>query len=152
MYEILSKQAQAILNKPDLCVPDLVNPWLVQQAGYDKQLGVIQQRKRLLFEQMVLGGISEEGYKEQRGALDQEAARLQQLHDALEAQIEQSRLAEQTKDIKTKLAHKVAHDGKLSAELVDALIERVYIYPGNQVQIVWKMSDFAFESTEFQKC
>ncbi len=152
LYEILSKQAQAILNKPDLYAPDLVNPWLAQQAGYDKQLGVIQQRKRLLFEQMVLGGISEEGYKEQREALGQEAARLQQLHDALEAQIEQSRLDEQAKDIKTKLAQKVAHDGELSAELVDALIERVYVYPENQVKIVWKMSDFAFESTEFQKC
>ncbi|MDR2167030.1 MAG: hypothetical protein LBE35_04155 [Clostridiales bacterium] len=31
---------------------------------------------------------------------------------------------------------------KLSRPLVDALVEKVYIYPGNRVEIEWKVTDF----------
>lgn len=35
--------------------------------------------------------------------------------------------------------------GGLTAGLADTLIERVYVYPNNQLEIVWKMKDFCME-------
>ena len=37
--------------------------------------------------------------------------------------------------------------GGLTAGLADTLIDRVYIYPNNQVEIVWKMKDFCMSYT-----
>ena len=33
----------------------------------------------------------------------------------------------------------------LTAGLADTLIDRVYVYPGNRVEIAWKMKDFCLE-------
>lgn len=33
-----------------------------------------------------------------------------------------------------------------AANLADTLIDRVYVYPNNQVEIVWKMKDFSMEA------
>ena len=32
------------------------------------------------------------------------------------------------------------------AGLADTLIDRVYVYPNHQVEIVWKMKDFCMEA------
>ena len=36
----------------------------------------------------------------------------------------------------------------LSLELVDMLIERVLIFPGNRIEIVWKVAGFAYSMPE----
>lgn len=40
------------------------------------------------------------------------------------------------------LAQEVVETGKLTAGLVDSLIDKVNVNPGNQVEILWKMQDF----------
>lgn len=96
--------------------------------------------------------ISEVEYKAQKARLDRESARLEQLHDAVSAQLAQAQIDKQTKSARQQLAQKVIDTGKLSAELADALIGKVYVYPGNQIEIVWKMRDFVLEAPELQKC
>lgn len=79
--------------------------------------------------------------------LDGELARLKQVHAAVTAQVERSRGDEKTKRARTELARKVSGASGLTAGLADALIDRVYVYPNNQVEIVWKMKDFCMEVT-----
>lgn len=50
-----------------------------------------------------------------------------------------------TKSARTKLAREVVETGKIAAGLVDSLIDKVNVYPGNQVEILWKMQDFCIE-------
>ena len=52
---------------------------------------------------------------------------------------------EKEKSAKTELAREVVEASGLTAGLVDTLIDRVYVYPGSQVEIVWKMKDFCME-------
>ena len=52
---------------------------------------------------------------------------------------------EQTKSARAKLAQDVFEAGGLTAGPAEALIDRVYVYPDNQVEIVWKMKDFCME-------
>ena len=49
---------------------------------------------------------------------------------------------EKAKSARTELAREVVGAGGLMAGLSDTLIDRVYVYPNNQVEIVWKMKDF----------
>ena len=67
-------------------------------------------------------------YKEQKTVLHQELARIQQLHETVTTQLTQAQMDEQRKSARNQLAQKVVDTGKLSAEMVDALIERVYVY------------------------
>ena len=39
----------------------------------------------------------------------------------------------------------------LSLELVDMLIERVLIFPGNLIEIVWKVAGFAYGMARLEK-
>lgn len=46
------------------------------------------------------------------------------------------------KNARLELAQEISAASGLNTALADALIERVDIHPGNQVDIVWKMKDF----------
>lgn len=48
---------------------------------------------------------------------------------------------EKSKSTRTELAREVAGAGILTAGLADTLVNRVYVYPNNPVEIVWKMKD-----------
>ena len=50
-----------------------------------------------------------------------------------------------TKNASRKLAQEIIDTEGLTAGLVDTLIERVYVYPGNQLDIEWKIKDFCAE-------
>ena len=52
---------------------------------------------------------------------------------------------EKAKRARAELAREVMGAGGLTAGLADTLIERVYVYPNNQLEIVWKMKDFCME-------
>ena len=48
---------------------------------------------------------------------------------------------EKVKSARTELAREVVGAGGLMAGLSDTLIDRVYVYPNNQVEIVWKVKE-----------
>ena len=52
---------------------------------------------------------------------------------------------EKTRGARTELAREITGASGLTAGLVDALIDRAYVHPGNQVKIVWKVRDFCGE-------
>lgn len=60
-------------------------------------------------------------------------------------QTSQMQMDEKEKNARTELAQKVSEAGGLTAGLAKTLIDRVYVYPDNQVEIVWKMKDFYIE-------
>ncbi len=55
------------------------------------------------------------------------------------------RMDSEARSARKRLAQEVAGAGGLTQGLADTLIDRVYIYPGNQVEIIWKMKDFCGE-------
>ena len=89
--------------------------------------------------------ITMEDYKIQKAAVDRELDRLREIHSNLKAQTSQMEMDEKSKSARTELALEVVGAGGLTAGLADTLIDRVYIYPNNQVEIVWKMKDFCME-------
>ncbi len=84
----------------------------------------------------------------QKAELDGELARLKQVYAAVTAETERIRTDKKTKRARTELAREITGVSGLTAGLVDTLIDRVYVSPGNQVEIVWKMKDFCEEGSE----
>jgi len=146
LYEILSKQAQIILNVADLANAGQLDIQLAKQAEYDKLIEGYLDQKRVLYEQLILKQITMEDYKSQKAAVDSELDRLREIRSNLRAQTSQMEMDEKAKSARTKLAREVVGAGGLTAGLADTLIDRVYIYPNNQVEIVWKMKDFCMEA------
>ena len=145
LYEILSKQAQVILNLENLSNAGLLDVQLAEQANYGKRLDDFREQKRVLYERLLLHEINVEEYKGAKAAIDRETERLEQLFTAVKAQTAQKRMDADMKKARHKLAQEVSGAGGLTAGLADALIQRVYVYPGNQIDIEWKMKDFCAE-------
>ena len=145
LYEILSKQAQVILNVADLSNVGMLDVQLAEQAEYDKQINRCLDQKRALYERFILKQITMADYKREKAAVDSELDRLREIHSNLKVQTSQMEMDEKVKSTRTELAQEVVGAGGLTAGLADTLIDRVYVYPNNQVEIVWKMKDFCME-------
>ena len=142
IYDVLSKQAQIILNVDNLADAKLLDVQLANQAKCNEQVASCMEQKRVLYERFLLQEISAGEYKTQKAAIDVDLNRLKQIQSAVAAQTAQMQMDEKSKNARTKLAQAITRAGSLTAELADTLIDRVYIYPGNQVEIIWKMKDF----------
>ena len=145
IYEVLSRQAQAVLNVGDLSNAGQLDIQLAKQAESNSRIEECLEQKRVLYERFVLKEISIEEYKARKADIDVELDRLRAVHSSLKAQTARTRMNEQTKSARAKLAREVAGAGGLTAGLADTLIDRVYVYPGNRVEIAWKMKDFCLE-------
>lgn len=119
---------------------------IAQQAEYDKLIEGYLEQKRVLYEQLILKQITMEDYKSQKAAVDGELDRLREIHSNLKVRTTQMEMDEKSKNARTELAREVVGAGGLTAGLADTLIDRVYVYPNNQVEIVWKMKDFCMEA------
>jgi len=147
LYDIISRQAQIILNLENVADAGLLDVQMAKQDDYGKQIQKCQDSKRLLYEQLMLQEIGIEEYKRQKAVVDAELNRLKQLHSILKAQTMQMKSDEETKKARHDLAQEISQSSGLTQELADTLIERVYVYPQNQIEIVWKIKDF-FEDKE----
>lgn len=103
------------------------------------------EQKRELYEKFLLQKINAVEYKAQKGMIDVELDRLKQLQSIVSAETARMQLDEKTKSARTTLAQEIIGTDYLTAELVDTLIERVYVYPGSEIEIIWKMKDFCVE-------
>ncbi len=145
LYEVLSKQAQIILNVSDLAGAGALDVQIAKQAEYSGRIEECLEQKRTLYERFLMQEISLEEYRGQKAGIDRELDRLREIHSTMKAQITQMQMDERAKSARMELAREITGASGLTAGLADTLIDRVYIYPGNQVEIVWKMKDFCME-------
>ena len=118
---------------------------VLRHTEYSQRVESCLDRKRVLYEQVLLKEITLEEYKAQKADVDAELERLRQVQGALSAEIAQAKMDAKTKNARLELAQEISAASGLNTALADALIERVDIHPGNQVDIVWKMKDFCTE-------
>lgn len=101
----------------------------------------IQASKDGAYEEYVSGGMTPDEYRKRANELNQQAELLsEQLH---EWQGELSVLEEELErvDADMKQIIRYSHMEKLTQELVDAFIERIYVYKDKRVEIKWKFRE-----------
>ena len=145
MYEIICKQAQIILNMDDLSQLSNTELQSAELSEYEKRITSLNAKKRQLYEDWLMQVIDKATYQERKAVLDEELNRITRIKSSLAASVIQSKANQMKKDNARELAETVVNSGSLTSTLAEALIEKVYVYPGNQVEIIWKTKDFCLE-------
>lgn len=142
--DIVLQQAALVLGRHDMWGTDPARCGSKGEAECDLRLSELQGKKQQLYENLVLGEITPDDYKAKKAAIDIEIGHQQQVNDAIRIQNEKS-----VPSVASVEAAREALDARmLSPELVDMLIERVLIFPGNRIEILWKVSGFAYGMAE----
>ena len=101
LYEIISRQAQVILNVENLSNASLLDTKIATHTEYSQRVESCLDRKRVLYEQVLLKEITLEDYKAQKADVDAELERLRQVQGALSAEIAQAKMDAKTKKRQT---------------------------------------------------
>ena len=142
LFEIINKLAQVIMNTVCLEQSENLPFHIEQQSEYEKRIELCREEKRKLYEGLILGAVTAEAYKAEKTAIDTELNRLNRAFDSLKAETAVMVAAKTSDDELRRFAEAASSEGKLSKALVDLLIDKVYVYPGNRVEVDWKVADF----------
>ena len=142
IYGIISKQAQVILGEGSISSASGLDIQSGQESDLAKQIDMLQQKKRGLYEALIMEDLEVCQYKQENTRIDVELAELKRLFALSESNLAKTRQELEKRDKLKMVAEAVVGEGVLTQALVDLLIDRVYVYPGNGLMIEWKVEDF----------
>jgi len=143
LFTIISKQAQVILNADNLSRSENIPLNIEQQSEYEKRITLLREEKRQLYEGFVLGKTTAEVYKTKKSVVEAELSRINRAYDSLRAETAVMVATKSSDDEIRSLAESASGESKLSRAIMELLIDKVYVYPGNRIEIAWKAAGFA---------
>jgi DNA invertase Pin-like site-specific DNA recombinase len=143
LMTVIRKQLKVLLNLDEAAGLNGLDVKLAEQQEQHTQISHLEDEKRRLYEQLVETKISTVDYRSKKAELDGAISRLLQNQSVLVTQAAQIEDAAKRHETVMAVAEKVRYKHGLTQELADRLIEKVLIFPNNQVEILWKFEDFA---------
>jgi len=143
LMAIIRSQLKILLNVDETFDLSKLNKETVDQRERQTQISQLDDEKRCLYERFVSQEISKDEYRSQKTTLDGKMTRLRQQQVAAKERSEQMQAAAKRYDKLKKVADETRYKHGLTHPLVDALIEKVLIFPDNRIKILWKSEDFA---------
>jgi DNA invertase Pin-like site-specific DNA recombinase len=116
-------------------------------ADYEKQLSELQNEKMRLYEQYVLGDLDVLSYKREKTVLDELLQKTKNAYASVKAQAKQQQAEQARQTSRQKAAKAVLNATGLTTELTDLLIDRVFVYPDNRIEITYKTQDIFEDAT-----
>ena len=110
-------------------------------SEYEKQLEDLRDQKQALFERYLLGQIELDTYKSEKAVYDAEILKVKNAYAAVTAQAKLKREEQARQSNRQEIVHSIAEADALTSELTDLLIEKVYVFPDNRIEIVYKVHD-----------
>ena len=114
----------------------------VQQAEHEEKLRSIQDSKRHLYEQYALGEIDLETYRTRKAVYDTELVQAKNVHAVITAQTKQIKSDYEIKLKQQEIVQEVGNANMLTKALIDRLINKVYVFPGDRIEIEYATQDF----------
>lgn len=114
----------------------------VQQAEHEEKLRSIQDGKRHLYEQYALGEIDLETYRTRKAVYDTELVQAKNVHAVITAQTKQIKSDYEIKLKQQEIVQEVGNANMLTKALIDRLINKVYVFPGDRIEIEYATQDF----------
>jgi DNA invertase Pin-like site-specific DNA recombinase len=142
IYDIIIKQVQIILNIDNLGDISTLDSLMVQQVEIGKQIEMHRDEKCRLYEQFVLGKVDAGNYKAMKASVDVELDRLSRVYASLIAENDKLSAEKAKNDELIQAAEATSGENSLTRPLMDLLISKVFIYPGDRIEIDWKVSGF----------
>ena len=94
------------------------------------------------YEQYALGEIDLETYRERKAVYDAELVQAKNVHAAITAQTKQIQSDYEARLKQREIVQEVDSAGTLTQALIDRLINKVYIFPGDRIEIEYVTQDF----------
>lgn len=110
-------------------------------SEYEKQLEALKDQKQALFERYLLGQIELDTYKSEKAVYDAEILKVKNAYAAVTAQAKLKREEQARQSSRQEIVHSIAEADVLTSELTDLLIEKVYVFPDNRIEIIYKVHD-----------
>lgn len=113
-----------------------------RMAEYERQIQAREAEKRRLYERYICREISLQTYQAEKSVQSEEETQLRSCYARLSQQVQQAQMSREHQSAQRRLASDVQAQSALTRELADTLIDRVTVYPDNQIEVRWKLKDF----------
>ncbi len=114
----------------------------VQQSEHEENLRAIQAAKRQLYEQYALGEIDLEIYRVRKEKLDAALIKAKNVHAVITAQTKQIQCDYEARLKQREITQELGNANALTQALIDRLIKRIYLFPGDRIEIEYVTQDF----------
>ena len=141
VYELLCKQFQVAFGVDSLADLRKVDTVTLRQADFDRQIFELQEEKRKLYESLVSGGIPLPKYKEQKEQISERLLEVQNTKAVVMARLEAEQEERQHQRQQMDISRMLTESDGLTSELVDLLIDKIYVYPDKRVDVEFKIRD-----------
>ena len=101
-----------------------------------EQITQIGEAKCALYEKLILGEVSADEFKSEKSALDVDLEKKMNTH----AMLMKESVGKAEKENLRKAAEDALKEKKLSQQLMDTFVEKVYVYPGERIEVAWKIA------------
>lgn len=142
VFSVLSKQAEVIFALDKITDTTQLNFTIKQNDLYSEQVTDLKNQKTQLYERLLIKEISIDEYKQAKAAIDDKLIIVSNSFNATSQKNEHLLRTKAEKEKRLRIAQNIATQKSLNKELVDLLIDKVYVYPNNQIEVVWKLKDF----------
>ena len=140
IFVSLKKQMDA-LGADSIESAGTVKTVLSQRPEYERQIEALEDNKLNLYEQYQLRKIDLDTYRTLKETLDAQLLKTKNAFAALTSQAKREEEAKEKEAQRKSISKELAEETGLTTALADLLIDRVRVYPGNRIEIEYKVQD-----------
>ena len=140
VFESLKKQ-MGVLGDVSNDGITMVKTAVSHRPEFDRQIEALEDGKLHLYEQFQLREIDLDTYKAQKETLDAQLLKVKNAYAALSAKAKQEREAKEKQAQRKSITKELTAATGLTSPLTDLLIDKVRVYPGSRIEVVYKVQD-----------
>lgn len=110
----------------------------LKTLGYEQKINSYNAEKRVLYEKLVLGEIDKEAFKTAKAMCDTAIERLRLVNATYKEEVTRLPTQQTANTELRQLTELALRENDLTSELVEMIIDKVYMHPDKQVNIKWK--------------
>jgi DNA invertase Pin-like site-specific DNA recombinase len=136
---IIRKQAEVVLNADSLSDLREIGADGKRVSDFEKEIGKCVEERQRAYERFVSRETDRDAYFSLKADCSE---RIEKLNNRI-AVLNRAERDRQSGEKTAALANRVLGDTLTPRELVETLVEKILVFPGNRVEIQWKIADFA---------
>ncbi len=142
LFDIISKQTDVLLNTDNLRNVKSYDDNIQKKIDYENLIKEYYKNKRNLYEKLLLKEIDLQMYNELKSEYDNKISSVKNSLSEISLQSEMLKSKKDNMTILKNVADIISNENTFTQTLSDLLINKVFIYPGNRVEVVWKVQGF----------
>lgn len=141
VYKVVGKHLEALQGLDAGDAGAKMEAGLALRAGFEERIAQINEDKKLLFDRLMRGEIDDTAFLATNTEYDEALLHEKNVCALASAQARDARKEYEGLVKQQGIAREATGEKGLTQSLADALIEKVVVYPGNRVEVAYKMTD-----------